>query len=256
MDSPLKWPGGKHYLADKIISLMPKHIHYVEPYFGGGSVLFAKNPEGVSEVANDINGELTNFWDTLKDPESFKQFQLLCNLTPFSEVEWNRAKTSGERTLRFFIRCRQSMAGRMKSFAPLSKTRVRRGMNEQVSAWLSCIDGLSEVHERLQRVVILNHSATYVIQKQDGPGTLFYLDPPYLHETRKSTDDYEFEMSERQHKQLLDILKSIRGKFMLSGYRSSLYDSYGWNRHEFELPNNAASGESKQRMIECVWCNF
>jgi len=57
-------------------------------------------------------------------------------------------------------------------------------MNEQASAWLRAVDGLPDVHQRLQRVVILNDDAVIVIRQQDGPHTLYYLDPPYLHETR------------------------------------------------------------------------
>lgn len=56
--------GGKHYLAPHIIARFPPHIHYVEPYFGGGQVLFAKPEhliEGHSEVVNDLNGALQNF---------------------------------------------------------------------------------------------------------------------------------------------------------------------------------------------------
>ena len=63
LTQPLKWFGGKHYLAPKIIALMPPHLHYVEPFFGGGAVLLARNPEdqrlwlpghkGVSEVVNE-----------------------------------------------------------------------------------------------------------------------------------------------------------------------------------------------------------
>lgn len=64
---PLKWHGGKHYLAKRIVALMPPHVHYVEPYAGGLSVLLAKDPEGVSEVVNDIHGDLTNFWQCLAD---------------------------------------------------------------------------------------------------------------------------------------------------------------------------------------------
>ena len=60
LTQPIKWHGGKHYLAAKIINLMPEHIHFVEPFFGGGSVLLEKDPTGVSEVVNDIDGELTN----------------------------------------------------------------------------------------------------------------------------------------------------------------------------------------------------
>jgi DNA adenine methylase len=62
---PLKWHGGKYYLARRIIELMPPHLHYCEPFFGGGAVLMAKDPKGVSEVVNDIYGELINFWRVL-----------------------------------------------------------------------------------------------------------------------------------------------------------------------------------------------
>jgi len=78
----------------------------------------------------------------------------------------------------FFVECRMSLAGRGDQFAPLSRTRTRRGMNEQASAWLSAVDGLRAVHRRLRRVVVLNRPAIEVIQGQDGPDTLFYLDPP------------------------------------------------------------------------------
>src|SRR5579859_8049086 len=95
LDPPLKWHGGKHYLAPKIVALMPPHLHYVEPYFGGGSVLLAKDPEGVSEVVNDLNYELTEFWLALQDPEAFGRFWGLSKATPFSETEW---KIASERT--------------------------------------------------------------------------------------------------------------------------------------------------------------
>ncbi len=44
---PLKWWGGKHYLAKRIIDLMPPHVHYVEAYAGGLAVLLEKDPCGV-----------------------------------------------------------------------------------------------------------------------------------------------------------------------------------------------------------------
>ena len=84
MSLPLKWHGGKSYLADWIIDHMPKHLHYVEPYGGGLAVLLAKDPfddrhqwsekgheRGISEVVNDLNGELMNFWKVLQDEDSF-----------------------------------------------------------------------------------------------------------------------------------------------------------------------------------------
>lgn len=271
VSSPLKWHGGKSYLASKIVALMPTHLHYVEPYAGGLSVLLAKDPEGVSEVVNDLNQDLYVFWLVMRDEQFFAAFRRLVEGSPFSQSEWATCNMNLRvpwtdkqslvvRAYHFFVACRQSLAGRMKDFAPLSKTRVRRGMNEQASAWLSAVEGLPDVHERLKRVVILNCDALEVIRKQDGPQTMFYLDPPYLHETRASTGEYRHEMTTEDHERLLTELSGIKGKFILSGYPSDLYERFsnfaGWRFRDFDLPNNSAGGEKKRRMTERVWMNF
>ena len=259
---PLKWHGGKWYLAPKIVALMPPHTHYVEAYAGGLSVLLAKKPEGVSEVANDIHGSLSNFWRVLQREETFCRFQRMLEAVPFSEVEWRESEQCDgdavERAVCFFIQCRQSLAGRMQEFAPLSRTRTRRGMNEQASAWLNAVEGLAAVHARLRRVAILNRDALDVIRQQDGPGTLFYLDPPYLAETRTCDDVYAHEMEVDQHAELLEVVARCVGRVMLSGYPSAMYDRRlrDWTRHEFALPNQAAGGKRKRWMTEVVWCNF
>src|SRR3989440_11889113 len=85
---PLKWHGGKHYLAGRIVALMPPHTHYVEPFAGGLAVLLAKDPDGVSEVVNDIDAGLTNFWRVLQDEETFTAFRRRLEAVPFSEAEW------------------------------------------------------------------------------------------------------------------------------------------------------------------------
>jgi DNA adenine methylase len=101
--------------------------------------------------------------------------------------------------------------------------------------------------------------ALEVIRAHDTPTTLFYLDPPYLPETRAANNVFgEFDMTTEQHEELLATIKTLQGKVMLSGYPSKLYDSKlsGWHRHQFDLPNNAAGDIIKRRMTECVWCNF
>jgi DNA adenine methylase len=274
---PLKWHGGKHYLAEKIVAKMParcRHpndpdindsgwLHYCEPYFGGGSVLLANDPTGISEVVNDIDGRLSNFWRVLQGEESFSCFARTLSAMPFSEAEWRltsefKGTEPIEDAVRFFVHCRQSLAGRMDGFAPLSRMRTRRGMNEQASAWLNAVAGLTDVHARLKRVAILNRDALDVIRQQDGSRTLFYLDPPYLGETRTADDVYSFEMCAKQHEALLDTIVACKGRVMLSGYRSDLYDRRlrDWTQHEFTLPNQAAGGKQTRRMVEVVWCNF
>jgi DNA adenine methylase len=271
INAPIKWHGGKNYLATKIVNLMPPHLHYVEPYFGAGWVALAKPDElveGHSEVVNDLNRDLTNFWLTLQSDESFAMFKRLVDAVPFSQVEFDMAQAMGQqyksyvhRAAAFFIVTRMSLAGRGKDFTAITKTRVRRGMNAEVSAWISSVDGLPEVHARVRRMLILNaQHGPYVIEKQDGPETLYYLDPPYLHETRQATEVYENEMGDNEHKELLDVLAGIKGKFLLSGYRSKLYDDYAekykWHLTEFQTPNHAAGGDVKRIMTECVWSNF
>ncbi len=285
INPPLKWHGGKHDLARWIIGLMPPRcqnpnkpdpadpgwLHYVEPYFGGGAVLLANDPEGISEVVNDKNAELSNFWCALQLPEAFAEFQRRTSVIPFSQMEfegaaidpplvWDKSGGMCGLAVNFFVRCRQSLAGRMGTFAPRTRNRTRRGMNEQVSAWLNAVEGLPAVHERLKRVLILNDDALTVIRKEDGPRTLFYLDPPYLHETRATTGEYEHEMTDVGHASLLEMLGSVKGRFLLSGYHSAMYDDaarmFGWRCHEMKISNHAAGGKTKRVMTECVWTNY
>jgi DNA adenine methylase len=201
---PLKWHGGKVYLAQKIIALMPRHLHYVEPFFGGGQVLFARDPadrrlwwtdrtsdgrevDGVSEVVNDLHRDLMNFYAVLKDPKTVDPLVHLLSFTLHAEAEWEaaRALLDGpednpvKRAAALFTLCRQSLAGRMDTFAPTVRTRLRGGRNDGVNAWWSAIDGLWEVHQRLRDVKVLCRDALDVIRSEDTLATLFYLDPPY-----------------------------------------------------------------------------
>ena len=276
---PLKWWGGKHYLAKKIIDLMPPHLHYVEPYAGGLAVLLEKDPfdkskywgskgyeQGVSEVVNDINRELTNFWQVVQDEAAFQKFKRLVEATPFSQVEWEKAEIRQHpvkeldvaAAVSFFVRCRQSRAGEFKDFATLTRNRTRRMQNEQASAWWNCVEGLPAVHARLKRVVVLNQDALDVIRRQDGERTIFYLDPPYHHDARASSGNYRHEMTDQDHRELLSVIKQCKGKVLLSGYPNALYDRElsGWTRHDLQIDNKAAGGKTKRQMTESVWMNF
>jgi DNA adenine methylase len=264
---------------------MPRHLHYVEPFFGGGRVLFRRDPadrrlwsesrtsdnrkpDGVSEVINDIDGDLMNFYTVLKDAQLFGRLRQLLELTLHSEAEWLAAcqalRGSGpgdpvERAAALFVCCRQSLSGRKDAFAPTTRTRLRGGRNGGVNEWWGAVEGLSAFHNRLKAVKVLCRPALDVIRSEDTEVTLFYCDPPYLHETRTARGVYgDQEMSEADHGELLEALKECKGKVILSGYPSRLYDEAlaGWNRHAFDLPNNAAGGAAKRRMTEVVWCNF
>jgi len=279
LTSPIKFHGGKFVLAQWIISHFPQHIHYVEPYFGGGNVLLQKPDEwieGHSEVVNDLDYGLSMFWRTLRSPGAFEDFKRIVEATPFSQTEFkksgpivhanNISLSLHEKAAAFFIRNRQSRQGLGKDFSTITRNRIRRGMNEQVSAWLTAIEGLPEIHDRLKRVVIFNDDALSVIKHQDDRQSLFYCDPTYLHKDedgtsiRVTTSDYKHEMTLEDHVNLLDVLSMIKGKFILSGYPSKLYARYAklcnWSYAEKEVKASSSSKKVKDKRMECLWMNF
>lgn len=259
---PVKWHGGKHYLCHKIISLFPQHHTYVEPFGGAASVLLNKPPANV-EIYNDLDGRITRLFRVLRDHGDELRRRL--TLTPYSEIEFLESATPVaddeiEQARRDFVRWRMSIGGRGDTFS-YTLHRVRRGMVDVVSGYLSAIDEqLPAIIDRLRTVQIMCRPAVDVINKWDSPDTLFYCDPPYLAETRHegSRDIYGHEMSDEEHCRLAETLRNCKGMVVLSGYRSPLYDElyHDWHRQEFEIANHASGGTIKQRKIECVWMNY
>jgi DNA adenine methylase len=132
-------------------------------------------------------------------------------------------------------------------------------MADVVSAFLSAIDDeLPRIIERLRRVQMLCRPALDVIRDWDSPDTLYYLDPPYLAETRSSKKVYAVEMTDQDHRELSAVLAGVQGKVVLSGYPSTLYDELyaGWRTVESEIANHAAGGATKARKIEKLWMNW
>jgi len=267
---PLKYHGGKDYLAEWIIAHYPPReswTHYCETHAGGLATLFEHDYEGISEAVNDISCGLSNFWSVLREPDCFEMFRRLVETTPFSErvfeglVDGTPSKPLDvEAAWVFFVRFRQSRQGIGRSFATLSKRRTRRGMNEQVSSWLSAVEGLPEAHKRLKRVVICNADAIDFIKREDSERTFFYVDPTYLHETRSAPKIYKHEMTQDQHGDLLMALDEIEGKFLLSGYPSQMYSDWasavGWKSDSKEIDNKASSSETKEKKTEMLWYNY
>lgn len=255
----VKWHGGKYYLVRQIIELFPPHHTYVEPFGGAASVLLNKPPAAV-EVYNDLDDRLTRLFRVLRDhPE---EFQRRLQLTPYSELEWRQAATPVEDEIeqarRDFIRLRQSLGGRGENFS-YSLHRTRRGMADVVSGFLSAIDAeLPLIVERFRRVQILRRDALDVIQKWDSTQTLFYCDPPYLPTVVARDNVYRYRLSVEDHKWLLDLLCRCKGKVMISGYPSDLYDQTlsGWSRQEITIANHAAGGKKKRRCQEVLWYNW
>lgn len=89
-----------------------------------------------------------------------------------------------------------------------------------------------------------------MIERFDAPGTLFYVDPPYLHAERHEHNGYQHEMSDDEHRLLAMQLRGMRGMVAISGYPSALYDDLyaGWQCVKQEALDIAANVHT-----ECLW---
>ncbi|MDM8518995.1 DNA adenine methylase [Anaerolineales bacterium HSG6] len=264
------WYGGKYSHLGWLLPLLPETTHFCEPFGGSGAVLINRKPSPV-ETYNDIDGELVNFFRVLRDQK--EALIEAIGLTPFSREELRIAVTPPEneiseleRARRFFVRARQVRTGLAQTASEgrwaHCKLTSRAGMAGAVSRWLGSVEGLSEITQRLLRVQIENASAIETIQRYDSPKTLFYCDPPYIHESRSDTNAYKFEMSDDDHRELATLLNMVQGKVAISGYRSPLMDDLyrGWNI--IEAPSkkahstNTSPSANKQSRTEVLWTNY
>ena len=266
-------------MVKKLLHLLPAHRIYVEVFGGGASLLLAKEPSLV-EVYNDLDAGLVNFFRVLRDPDLFAEFHRRVQLIPYSRGEFYRYRElwwSGqapadpvENAVAFFVLSRQSFGGLFGYTWSMSVSSSSRGMASSVSSWLSAIDRLPAVAERLLRVQIECLDWRRILPLYDTEETFFYLDPPYLPSTRKA-GQYAHELSDSDHEDLVDALLALRGKALLSGYANPLYaklEAAGWHRRDFATVCHAAgrtraigirgpgSATAKAPRTETVWANY
>jgi len=256
---PIKWYGGKHYLAEWIVSRFPEHRIYLEPFGGAASVLLNKQPVEV-ETYNDIDMRLTRFFRVLRDRG--EEFIRRVSLIPYSQIEFDDAQnypigaSELEKAVCDFVRWRQSFSGRGQSWS-YTTTRARGGMAGDVNAWWTAIELLPQIIDRIRRVQIICQPANEAILRFDHEDGLIYCDPPYVHETRcqQSTNVYHAEVTDDDHRDLARVLTQCKAAVVLSGYDSPLYDELygGWEKVTREIANHASGGRTKNRQLECLW---
>jgi len=187
MNSPITWYGGKFAQRAWILRHLAgvPHTTYVEPFCGAASVFFGKEP-APTEVLNDLNAGLYEFFSVLADERLFQKFRRVVEALPYSRRMFTEFKQTQfterdmvSRAARWFYVTRQSIsAGRRDWGYNVASDK------SQTSSWKNTIDGLPQVHDRLRRAQIEYGDACDCIVRYDREGTLFYCDPPYVLETR------------------------------------------------------------------------
>ena len=243
-------------MTNIIIDQFPKDYEvYVEGFGGGASVLFQKDKTPL-EVYNDLGENVYSLFKVLSDKEMFQRLKEKLDLTYYSEElrqEFkNDLKTNlsiEDRAYKFIFVNRSSFNG----VGGFSTTMLaRRNMSKSCSDYLSMIDKLPEIHNRLSSVIIEHKDIMDLLDKYDNEKTFMYLDPPYVKETRLSNQTYEVEMTNDQHIKLCERLLTFNGKILLSGYDNEIYkilDSK-FEKVSFQSPNSGS------KAIECLWRNY
>lgn len=256
----VRWHGGKWRLAPWIISQFPPHRVYVEPFAGGASVLLRK-PRAYAEVLNDLDHEIINVFRVLRSEATATALRRSIDLTPWSRAEFEAAYEPAtdpvEQARRTIVRCFMAHGSTSSRFHRTGfRAKAYRQNQTGAMDWTNWPDQIPLYVERLRGVTIECRPAAEILRQQDGPETLFYCDPPYLHETRSSfrwsRRVYAAEMSHAEHGALLALLTELSGMVIISGYPSPLYDAAlpRWLKVEKETFADGAKPRT-----EVLWLN-
>ena len=244
--------GGKSRLAKWIISHFPPNytkMTYVEVFGGAGWVLFKKE-KSLVEVYNDKDEMLVNLFIVLRD--HFQEFRRRAHRTLFSrrtfalaveQTKNNYFKDNIDKALAFAVSVVQSFSGTRNSWGYHISANRKTSSNR----WIAFLRRLNEIRYRLSTVQIECLDFRKVIEKYDTPNTLFYLDPPYVGKEHY----YRTGFTKKDHIELAEILKTIKGKFVLSYYPcelvEELYKDFNWQAKEVSKSSYGITEFSRMR---------
>ena len=267
INSPIRYYGSKgNGLANRIYQYSPKpsdYDVYLEAFSGAANLLFTKKPSGV-EIYNDLEKNVYSLFKVLSNKELFPKFKELCELTYYSKDIREEFKIDLkkedldvlERAYKYFYVNRTSFNGN-GGFSAISES-IRRNMSKSVSDYLSSVDCLPEIHDRLSRVIVENSDGIELIEKHDKDRTFIYADPPYHQDTRTGAR-YKVDMNDEQQERFVSVALNLKkAKILISGYDCKEYNrltSNGFEKIEMEV-NTQDSKRRPKTKTEVLWRNY
>lgn len=254
------WYGGKATILDWLLPLLPKTVHYCEPFGGAASVLLNRDQSKI-ETYNDIYDDVYLFFKVLRDKP--RQLIRAISLTPYSRREYEQSLvidptlSDVERARRFFARACMTYVGAsssttLGSWGVVVTAHVRRSLSSRA-------ERLRRIADRLLRVQLENRNAVDVIRKYDGESTLFYCDPPYAAESRANPHEYKHEMANEDYREFADAVNRAVGKVAISGYDCDLmrrlFPPPKW-RITKRAPHRISPALHRAFRQECLWTNY
>ena len=260
MKTPIAYYGGKQNLANTITHLIPEHEIYIEPFCGGAAILFAK-PKSKTEILNDTNDNIMNFYKIMRRPKTAAALQRLINEALHCEATHQKTKdiwinpakhTPISRAFATWYQCNFSFAKKPGDSFARSNEFGNRTTNK--------IKTFNESINRLKNVTLYNTDAITALNKHNTMQTFAYIDPPYINTECAHYNDY----TELQYTTLLDFLTiQYKGKFILSTYKTETLTKYtqqnNWNKTEIKqnvsIDRNRNSNNIKSK-TETLTYNF
>ncbi|MFK8301829.1 DNA adenine methylase [Capnocytophaga stomatis] len=253
--TPISYYGGKQTMLPHILPLIPEHQIYVEPFFGGGAVFWAKAP-AKSEIINDFNANVVNFYEVLKT--DFEALKILVEKTIVSRETYKSALvmyhspfvfTPVQRAWAFWYATNCGFSNQILS---CRFDRTSKNSKLLVNKILEFSEGYSE---RLKYVQIENNDASAVIASHDTEHTFIYCDPPYVGANQGHYGGY----TQEYFNELLSSLSKIKGKFLLSSYQNEYLlkyvNEFGWYQKEISLHLGTSKTKGKKR-VEILTANY
>lgn len=231
----LRYHGGKFVLASWIISHFPKHRIFIDAFGGGGSILMRKE-RSYAEVYNDIWDTVVNVFSILRDPKNAAKLEKALRLTPYSRTEF--ATTAANNFNEVSDQIEKARLTIYRSFAGFGSAATDNRYNTGFRAcsnrsgttpagdWKHYPDNIKIFTERLKGVTIENRDYRTIVDSNDTPHTLVYLDPPYVHLTRTPghTRAYAHEMTDLDHAAMCEYILTKKSMFIVSGYANDIYN--------------------------------
>lgn len=256
LKTPITYYGGKQLMLPHILPNIPEHDIYTEAFFGGGAVFFAKEPSK-TEVINDLNGEVVNFYEVLQT--NFMKLHELIQSTLHSRqlyrdsmVIYNNPHMFDpvKRAWAFWIQCNQGFSAKVGSWGYDVKgnSMVKRLATRKQ-------EFTTALRSRMEYVQIENNDATTVIMSRDTPRTFHYIDPPYIGSNQGHYEGY----TPKHYVALLDCMQNMEGKFLQSSYWSDELEEYvtrnKWNVLTYNKPVSVGTKKTK-RKVEVLVANY
>lgn len=265
MNAPIRYFGGKGTMWNEIIAQFPERESYgvyVEPFSGTYTVGLHMPYIPPIEVFNDMNKNVYCLYKILRDETLFPQFLKMVELTPYSEDMRYDAReklkdtslSELDRAYWYYVFNRFSING-IGGFA--NNMLVRRNMSKSVSDFLSSVDRMPELHERLKHLVIYNRDALELMDKYNQSNCFLYCDPPYVWSTRGETR-YDIDQDDEFHKKFIDKCINSKSKILISGYDNPIYNALeenGFTKTTFNV-NTIDGNRRPKTKTETLWRNY